>query len=254
MVTLPIANGGPEATFGVHGITIEGNTTRGSMLAGDHLKDARGAIGAGSLGVFADNLLGYAIMAPRSGENIWSVSTEIALDILPALQHPTTGFHGEAEAVQFDELAGYARGRIVNDAGELVAVGSQRGRYLPRPASITLESGTATSGDSLEQLLEAVVADGAVVLTVAPPVQNPLRNLHGGIALCASDLAAAAIAAPLRPVSIRIVYLRPVRGGTVVEFRATEAHRGRTFGLIDVVGSVEGTVVTRAQITAGPAY
>ncbi|MCU1414195.1 MAG: hypothetical protein JWN80_1535 [Microbacteriaceae bacterium] len=253
MDDLPIVTGGPEATFRVEGLTVDGLSTRGWMPAGDWLRDADGRLGPGALGVFADDVLGYAIMAPRPSDTVWSVSTEITVEVFPALQHPTSGFRGEAEAVQFDEFGCFTLGRFTNDHGELVAVGSQRGRYVPLPPSMDLDDHAATTGGSLEALLGADVDNGTTLLSVSPAVQNPLGNLHGGISLCASDLAAASASAPLRTTSVRIVYVRAVPGGSRVEFTATAHHRGRSFALIDVAGTVDGKLVTRAQVTAGPA-
>jgi acyl-coenzyme A thioesterase PaaI-like protein len=253
MNDLPIVNGGPEATFRVEGITIDRLTTRASMPVGEWLRDADGRLGPGALGVFADDVLGYAIISARPSDEVWSVSTEITLDVFPALQHPTAAFHGEAQAVEFDEHGCFSTARFTNDRGELVALGSQRGRFVPLPTGIDRSDGTATIGASLDELVGATVDGGVLALSVTGPVQNPLGNLHGGISLCASDLAAAAALSPLRTTSIRIVYLRPSAGGSVVEYTATAAHRGRSFGLVDIAGRVNGKLVTKAQVTAGPA-
>jgi uncharacterized protein (TIGR00369 family) len=85
--------------------------------------------------------------------------------------------------------------------------------------------------------------------------QNVLGNLHGGISLCASDiLATMALTAPGQPPlatsSIRVSYSRPVPGDARIEYQAAVRHRGRSFGVVDVVGSVDGKTCTIAHLTA----
>src|SRR5664279_3272019 len=90
-------------------------------------------------------------------------------------------------------------------------------------------------------------------LHVSPALQNPMHNLHGGISLCASDLAASITQEtsprPLTTASIHVVYARPVPGGALATFAATLRHGGRSLGLVDVVGSVDGMRCTVAQVT-----
>jgi uncharacterized protein (TIGR00369 family) len=108
--------------------------------------------------------------------------------------------------------------------------------------------------DDLAGLLEF---DGGL-LDVTPRLQNPMRNLHGGIAITVSDLVAAATLAetdgpPLVTASLHIAFLRPTPGGTQAAYTAQVLHRGRSSALVDVVGRVAGRVCTTARVAAHPA-
>jgi acyl-coenzyme A thioesterase PaaI-like protein len=90
---------------------------------------------------------------------------------------------------------------------------------------------------------------------VSPALQNPLRNLHGGISLCASELAATgALRGDGRPslvtASVHVVYVRPAPSGRQVLFTSTVTHRGRSLASVDVVGRVDSKPVTLTRVTA----
>jgi acyl-coenzyme A thioesterase PaaI-like protein len=259
--TVPVVYGGPESLFRIGGLSVDGQVARGSMPTGEWLAGPDGGVALGSLGVLIDDVLGYATVAPVGGD-MWSVSTEISLDVFPALQLPTSRLSVEARDVQFDELGCFATGTVTNDAGDLVAVCSQRGRYVPRTWSLDepTDRRAAREASDVTSLIGARLSrtdDGALAeLVAAPSAQNPLGILHGGISLCASDLAAALAIAdgpPLRTASLRIVYTRAVPADSVVEYRATTRHRGRSLALVEVVGSVAGRACTWTQVTAHPA-
>jgi uncharacterized protein (TIGR00369 family) len=98
--------------------------------------------------------------------------------------------------------------------------------------------------------------DGGVTLTLAgsPDLSNPMGNLHGGISLCASEIAGLAVlqtsAHPLVTASIHIAYLRSVPVDAEVSFRAAALHRGRTLGVAQVVSyNSAGKACTMATVT-----
>jgi uncharacterized protein (TIGR00369 family) len=211
-------------------------------------------------------VLGYAIIASRPPDH-WSVSTEITLDVFDGLRSaPGARLDADAHTVQVDALGGFSTGRVHDENGGLVARCTQRGRFVPAAGSSLDESPAPDDlfldAADLAGLIEATTgcdADGARVrLETTRALQNPMRNLHGGIALAASDLAAglavdATPGPPLVTASIHVVFGRPVRAGATVDFRATVAHRGRTLGLVDVVGLVDGRPCTIARVTSHPA-
>ena len=68
-----------------------------------------------------------------------------------------------------------------------------------------------------------------------------------------SDVAAVsaltALAAPLRVASIHVAYARPVPGGSTAVFAATVRHQGRSFGVVDVEGRVDGKTCVVARVS-----
>jgi uncharacterized protein (TIGR00369 family) len=263
-VPLPIVDAGPEALFRVGRVVADGATVRGSMPLGPWLHGPDGAISAGSLGVLIDNVLGYAIIATRPPDH-WSVSTEITLDVFDGLRSGRgTRFAADAHTVHADAVGGFATGQVYDEGGDLVAQCTQRGRFVPAGSAFDetpAPDGLVLDADDMAALIDATATPGSdgvrVHLETTAALQNPMHNLHGGIALAASDLAGCLALAetpgpPLVTASVHIVYARPIRAGAAPEFRATVAHRGRTLGLVDVVGLVDGRPCTIARVTSHP--
>jgi uncharacterized protein (TIGR00369 family) len=255
-VPLPIVDAGPEALFRVGRVYVDGDRVRGSMPIGPWLAGADGLTTAGSLGVLIDNVLGYAIIASRP-PNHWSVSTEITLDVVGDLAAATGRLQAEATTVHADGLGGFALGRVYDEAGTLVASCTQRGRFVAADPA-TVESPILLDHiDEVDDLAGLLDLDGHL-LEVTPRLQNPMRNLHGGIAITVSDLVAAATLAatdgpPLITASIHMAFLRPTSGGAHATYTAHVLHRGRTSALVDVVGTVGDRVCTSARVAAHPA-
>jgi acyl-coenzyme A thioesterase PaaI-like protein len=231
---------GPEGLFGLQRIAVEGSAVVGTMTTGPWVS------GAGSLAVLVDDVLGYAILAARPSF-CWSVSTEIALDLLAPV--PTDGrtLTARGRLEHSDEYGGFALGSVVAEGGELIARCRQRGRYVPAPPHLLPEvdgrqAGPATSAGGLDGHLGPLrPGDGCVDLHVDPVLGNPLGNLHGGVTLAVSDLVAAAACARddlpgLRTASIHATYVRPVPVGTILHLEPEVVSRGRTLAAVRVVG------------------
>lgn len=234
------------------------------MVTGTWLNGPAGRSVGGALGVLVDNVLGYAIMLDRPVDH-WSVSSEISIDFCGPI--PTDGslLSAEARTLHSDSRGGISSGSVVDDRGQLVAMCRQHGRWVRHlPAASPTENSVAASGmpQSAQDLLELLGAqvkttgDGAELdLVASAELVNPLGNLHGGIALCASDVVAhAALEAAGRPsdtASVHIAYARPVPLGTAVRFDASVAHAGRSFAVVRVTASNEaGKPCTIATVTA----
>jgi acyl-coenzyme A thioesterase PaaI-like protein len=273
---VPVVYGGPESLFRVEGLRVEGPTAHGSMAVGPWMTGPDGRIAAGSIAVLIDDVLGYATVAPQSPV-FWSVSTDITLEVFPSLQATTSRLHATARAVHTDARGCFATGRVVNDDGDLVALCSERGRYVPLPWSeveaTPVYSVPPPDASDVMSLIAAKPSPTKPSPTQSGPAQrgggmlievensgehqNVLGNLHGGISLCASDvLATMALTAPDQPLlatsSIRVAYSRPVPRAARIEYHAVVRHRGRSFGVVDVVGSIDGKPCTIAHLTAQP--
>jgi acyl-coenzyme A thioesterase PaaI-like protein len=257
-VPLPVVDTGPEALFRIGTVRVEGTHVRGSMRVGPWSRAADNHILAGSLGVLVDNVLGYAIIAARPPDH-WSVSTEITLEVFPALSVATGQLHAEARVVHTDATGGYATGRVLDDDGRLLAVCSQRGRFVPADAS-SLSSAVPDlavpeAADIADLLGLGPVATRGIDLDVSPMLQNPMRNLHGGITLCVADLLAATTLAatddpPLATASIHATYARPIPAEAPTAFRAVVVHRGRSLAVVNVTAAVGSRACVMVRIVA----
>jgi uncharacterized protein (TIGR00369 family) len=223
------------------------------MRTGDWMLGPGGEPCRGSLGVLADDILGYAVVAERPSGH-WAVSTEISVDFCARVPVNGSTLLAQSHTVEFDLVGGLSQGRIVDRDGRTVALGSERVRFVPETASNPAydetrsiltrpEPLTATSGMPTPDLLGAVTHrhdGGATVILPAPiGLANPMGNLHGGISLCISEIAGLAAlqsgSGPLVTASVHITFLRPVAVDAEVAFTANTLHRGRSLGMAQVI-------------------
>lgn len=260
MSVVPLVHAGPERLFRVSQTRGDGGVLRGSMPVGPWLAEPDGTYRAGALGVLVDNLLGYSIIAHRPHGHC-SVSTEITLDVLA---RPSGGLvRAEAFCVNVTSRTGYAVCEVADDAGVVVARGSQRGWYVPVDGFATeteFETGPLSDVNNVWDLLgvRARGDDGApppLELRASRSVLNPLRNVHGGVSLCVSELAAhtaltGGTGPALTTASIHVAYTRGIPADSVARFDSVVVHRSRSLGVVDVAGTVDGKRCTSARIVA----
>ena len=248
-LVLPVVDTGPEALFRMGELSEKDGTFRGSMASGPWLA-VEGRTPAAAVAVLVDDLTGFALIAelPRGR---WSVSAEITLDVLRPL--PATGVvHAVARLVHADDLGGMATGSVSDEAGNVLALCSQRGRFIPSPPDLVEEGswgGPVREGD-LARLM-ATRADEPMVITDV--LANEGGSLHGGIALFLSDVVAGAVRPDLVTASVHITYTRGIPIGSEIAWRAAVRHRGRSLAVVDVDGVVDDRVCTTARVVLHPA-
>ena len=245
---LPVVDTGPEALLRMGELTVEDGVYRGWMPVGPWIA-VRRRTPAGALAVLVDDLLAYAITEDLPGGR-WSVSTEITVDVLRAM--PTSGrLFAKAQQVRADRQGGFATGTVNDESGRLLAVCTQRGRFIRAPEGLVEEGGWGgppRPGD-LERLL-AVRAD--VPMPTTDVLANEADHLHGGVAMFASDLVAGSLAPDLVTASIHIAYTRGIPIGSSVVWRTSVRHPGRSLTIVDVDGVVDDAVCTTARVVLHP--
>lgn len=236
--------GGPEAMFGVDQLTPAEAGYRGSMTTGPW---SAGSANAAAVGVLADNVLGYALIASAPA-GWWSVSTEICLDFLGALPSDGRRLSAEGHVVHSSLGRGLAEGSVFGPDGELVARCRQWGRFVEvdrdRDAGPGGFAGPCRSfADVTGTVLRDIPAtDGRAQLSLAveSDLLNPHRTLHGGITLWLAGLVASravgSVAGDLVPASLAVGYLRPFVPGDVATFRAEVTSWGRRLAVTQVTG------------------
>jgi acyl-coenzyme A thioesterase PaaI-like protein len=244
---------GPETLFGVGRVEHGEGTVRGSMPSRAALVGPDGRPSVGALGVLVDNVLGYSIIDSLE-HGTWSVSTEIWLHLLASLPHDGGQVRAAAHAVQ---RGSFATGTIVDEQGGLLATCSQRGRAVAGAPldPLDLPPFELPAGPRDVADLLGLRAEGEVLaMRVTPVLENPRRMLHGGISLCASEVAATRsrrlAGSDLATSSMHIVHSRAISAGSLVEFHATTHHAGRSLWITDVVGVVDGRQCTLARVSA----
>ena len=229
-------------------LTVEDGVYRGSMPVGERLA-VDGRTPAGAVAVLVDDALGYAITAdlPRGR---WSVSAEITLDLLRPL--PASGLVStEARLVHANGLGGFATGSVSDQEGRLLALCTQRGRFVTAPDDLVEEGawgGPVREGD-LERLL-AVRPD--VPMPTSDVLANEAGSLHGGISMLCADLVAHHLRPDLVTASVHIAYTRGIPIGAEVTWRTRVRHDGRSLAVVDVDGVVADRVCATSRVVLQP--
>jgi uncharacterized protein (TIGR00369 family) len=234
------------------------------METGDWVIGPDGTPCAGSLGVFVDDILGYPVVHARPPGH-WAASTEISVSFCGPLPQGGSTVHAESRLVSLSASGGLAQARVFDASGRTIALGSQRLRFIPGTPAALSPGGTATehaghqipAGTTLDQMGASLSqSEGGVCLALplGPSVSNPMGTLHGGIMLCASELAGhAAVQSrdhPLTTSSVSIAYLRPGPVEGKAAFEATVLHRGRTLAVAQVASRTpHGKICTLATVT-----
>lgn len=208
----------PGLIFRVARPVAEGEAVSSSMPVGPWLNGPTGRPLAGALGVLVDNVLGYATMLHRPPGG-WSVSAEISVDLCGPVPGNACVLVAEGHNDHSDATGGIASGSVTDDAGRLIALCRQHGRWVP-PLSAT-PSGSAT-------------------------VPEGLTGVFG--------VPSAAVAGPPHTTSIHVAYPRPIPATTTVRFEGRILHRGRVFAVTQVTALNEsGKPCVIATVTTSAA-
>jgi len=257
MPGLTIFEAGPESLFGVGRVIQSGAEVTGTMPTGRPYTGPDGRPSIGALGVLIDNVLGYVIIDSLVG-GLWSISTEIWLDMTAPLPSDGSRVTASASSVLTDHRSGFSIGRIVDANGGLLGVCRQRGRAIaesPETFEVPAYDAPAPTIANVGDLLGLVAVEpDSMTMSITPALANPRGMLHGGVSLCASEVVAVAsrstVNASLATTSIHIVHARGVPIGSCVDFRATTRHAGRTLWVTEVVGYVGEKAATLAYVSA----
>ncbi|QFS90368.1 Thioesterase superfamily protein [Mycobacterium sp. THAF192] len=251
-----------ETRFGLHDCTpTDFGGNRCSYLVPPWARDADGRIRVGALMVLADHILGelpYIRRPPRT----WSLTAELTLDVVGDLSDVET-LLAEAQTVTGGPEP-FVQCRLTDGRRNLLAVGNTRCVYVPataddpeaEPATDGAGHADATDIDQLLGLSYQTLSDG-VQLTLADPGSwiNGFGIMHGGVAACVTELAAAAAVGAknrhLQTAHIHTSYLRPVMSDSPYVAVARPVHVGRSSAVVEVLGSRgSGELCTVSTLTA----
>lgn len=262
---LPFFVGGAERAFRVDaGRRLADGRVEVTMRTGPWMVGPDGRPSLGGLGVLIDDTVGYAVVLDRPAGH-WATSQEIHVETVGT--PPTDGslLTGHATVTSRDTGSGLASGEIIDARGNLVAVITQRLRFIPgtpgdpAPGSDRSTDRPTEDGDVLAQLgavTEDTPAGARLTVPLAASARNPMGTLHGGILLCGSELSGLRALSDdereaLVTSSVKINYLRPGPVSGDIVFEAQRIHRGRSVGVAEVVTRTpEGKLCTRATVTA----
>lgn len=247
-----------EQILAVETVMLNGDRVEGWASTGPW-NEVDGALSVGSFGPLIDSVLGYAIIF-AGGPGAWSVSTDITIDVIGALPDRGERVRGEARMQGDGDAHPFSVGSLTTEDGRIIAHCTQHGRYVqvsPPEAVAPEEDTPVPSGADLIDILDVDViptdAGADVRLSVTPRVQNPLTNMHGGMSIAVCDIAATAALASrystVRTSSLHVSYVRPLTAGSDAVFEARVAHAGRTYAVVDVVGTANGRICVLGRLT-----
>ena len=257
---------GPEARLGITWAEPEPRNLRWNQPVGEQMLDPEGRFATGSLALLVDSGLG-SVNHRRRPAGMWTVSTELRVDLLSTPRAGSTGLDVRTEHLGGDGRCLTTRGDVVDDDTALAAalVKSMEleiswdpdefddeppwpSRLAPGRLADVLCVTFAHSADGPggTRAVEAVVAP-------EPELANPLGNLHGGVFAAVAELAGAAVFPHEREVSsssLDVRYIRPIPLDGPVTVRAETVHEGRNWGIARVSSCDErGRVCAMASVT-----
>jgi uncharacterized protein (TIGR00369 family) len=224
------------------------------------LLDGSGAVLPGALAVLADCCCGGAVASALTGPGT-TLTAQMRVEFVRPIPVGTRWLDGRGEVDVVDDEGGLARGELVDDRDELLAVSSMRAlRALDRPATATTDprpdaapvarpvAGPVADARPLLEALpvhallgvtERTVGGGGARWTLTPgwDTANSFGAVHGGVVgmlahLVATDAQRSVLrdGERLAPLDLVLNYYRAVLAGDVVAHVAAEVtHRGRRF-------------------------
>jgi uncharacterized protein (TIGR00369 family) len=258
--------GGPERLFGVRmALDPHSGSQAGTTVSGAWMRGPDGMPSSAALGVLIDDTLGGAASVQRP-DGLWAVTTELSIDYPTPPTCDGQVITSRGGIVSVHSRGALATGSVEDDSGRTLAVMTLRSRYVPGVPEIPDGTGAAQPSDpseaeaprreSLLSLLNASISSDDRQVRLRVPEDAELTNasgvMHGGIALCASQLAASrwlSAEEDMTLASTRITYLRPLEIDGGIEFVARVVHAGRTFRLVEVTAhGPSGKLCTTATV------
>jgi acyl-coenzyme A thioesterase PaaI-like protein len=252
--TPTVPRGRPENLFDVSTVLIEAGQARASMPTGPWLRGPDGRPSAAGLGVLLDDVLGQAVLIRRL-PGLWSVTTELNIDVAMALPADGQLVEATASPVLLDDGGGLGRGEVRDGAGHCLALATTWARFVPGVPAEVLDPPDLPDvferGQCLADLLQVRIGEtGGLRLPARADLGNPRGVAHGGVLLSLAVMSAEQIflGRGLDVASVRVVYVRPAVGE--LSFEPVIAHRGRSLGVVRVdVTNAAGALCTTATVT-----
>jgi uncharacterized protein (TIGR00369 family) len=263
-------------TLGVNMQDVGVGTAVSRLTNGPLLTDESGAMLPGALGIIADTCCGSAVASALSGDGT-NVTAQMRVEFVRPVPTGTRWVEGRGEADVVDDEGGLARGELLDDQDELLAVSSMRalrtldgpsrpGREHPAvPAPAVRPVGpddVALPRLAVHDLLGVttrVAGSGRATWTLAPDLRtaNSFHATHGGVVallahLVATDAQRSVLGEDewLVPLDLVVNYYRAVAAdGSPSVASAEVMHRGRRFVVAEgVIAPAGGRVAVRFSV------
>ncbi|CRZ17481.1 PaaI family thioesterase [Mycolicibacterium neworleansense] len=204
----------------------------------------------------------------RRGEDEWTVSSELAIELTPHALELVTAAPEEQVVATARPFGPKGTGSLslseLTHGGHPVGTATVRSFHIHTPGHVVVWPSDSTEGTppaALKDRMSVEVAETggrtAVLRQLPDPVvNNSIGIVHGGVSAAALELVGSAAlsdgtGAPWKTASLRVNYLRQFRGGDESRYEARVLRTGRSSGVADAqaVGA-DGTVALVARLTA----
>jgi uncharacterized protein (TIGR00369 family) len=238
--------GGPEVMLRIGAVSVSADRGEARTEAGPWLADPAAGVSRGALAVACDDVTGY-LVAAGSPPGRWPVSLGIRMDFLADPPLDGSSLHVTGELVGRDDRGAMTRGAVADATGRTIATVIQRSHLIDAPRTPGPHASPrildVPDGPVRDQLGLVETAPGA--LTMAPTLlsANGMGSVHGGILICAAELAAASgirSDGDMRTTSVDITYVRPCDAAQTATFTTEVTHRGRSLSVVRVVAANQG--------------
>jgi uncharacterized protein (TIGR00369 family) len=251
-----------EARFGLYRCTAHGAGRCCDVQLGAWSLDNDGTQRPGALAIALDHVLGEALFV-HSPPGRWSATSELTIDFLAPFDQQNR-LQATAAPIHVEQGGGHAQGRLVDEHGTVVAVGSTWTHHLQRRGDFAAPAGrppwqqvsTATIEDYL-RLVRVPSSSDSVVLTLQDTAwwTNVFGLFHGGVWACLAEIAAAQLVTGCNPrlttARLHTTFVRASRGDGPVTVTARARHVGSAFAVVEVVGrAADDTLCTISTVTA----
>lgn len=255
----------PVGRFGIQTVLNSPDPFIATMPVAGLRNPLTGTLALGSLTVLVD-YVGGLVNHHRRGPDEWTVSGELALDLVPGAAaviagDPETPVTGVAHPLggKGTTSLGVCELRV---GDRPIGTGSVRSVHISRPVVFDDPHDQRAVHDgplpvTLADLM-AVRPGAGAVLYQSPnsALNNDMGIVNGGIAAAGLELVAAAALAegrdePLETASIRVSFLRPLLCGKDSRYVGTVVRGGRRTGVADAEAiGADGEVALTARLTA----
>ncbi len=258
---------GPEPRLGLTFSQAEDGSVSWHQPVADQCVDPSGRFATGGLAVLVDSGLG-AENHRRRPKGMWTVTTELRLDLIARPREGSTGLGIRADHLGDDGHCLTTRGEVIDDDGKVVAAGLVKSMELagvvdpddyddepPWPSALAPGTLAEVLCLTLHERRDGPAGTLAVEAVVAPEpaLANPLGNLHGGVFAAVAEVAGSAVFPHERQVSsssLDVRYVRQIPLVGPVTVRAEAVHDGRSWGIAQVVTRDDrGRVCAVASVT-----
>ena len=233
----------------MHDVSVGSAVAR--LAIGPLVVGGSGTMLPGALAVLADTCCGTAVASALSG-GAPTVTAQMRVEFVRPVPATARWVEGRADADVVDDEGGLARGEILDDSDELLAVASMRAlRAAGGPSRQPADSRVAArsvgdrsrlpAGLPVHELLAVAgrtSAGGGASWTCVPDhrTANSFAAMHGGVVALLAHLVATdaqtsllGVGERLVPLDLVVNYYRAVTVGDIWHAVAEVTHRGRRF-------------------------